>query len=79
MLRMDKSSKEISRRKIFTALVAIRCLDEGLNIPKIKTVHITASNRFERQYIQRVGFKFLRRDHEKKKAIFMISLFFHML
>ena len=29
------------------ALVAIRCLDEGLNIPKIKTAYITASNRFE--------------------------------
>ena len=49
------------------ALVAIRCLDEGLNIPKIKTAYITASNRFERQYIQRVG-RILRRDHEKKKA-----------
>lgn len=37
------------------ALVAIKCLDEGVNIPAIKTAFILASSTNPRQYIQRRG------------------------
>lgn len=36
-------------------LVAIRCLDEGVDIPKIKTAFILASSANPRQFIQRRG------------------------
>lgn len=37
------------------ALVAIKCLDEGVNIPSIKTAYILASSTNPREYIQRRG------------------------
>jgi superfamily II DNA or RNA helicase len=37
------------------ALVAIRCLDEGVNIPGIKTAFILASSTNPKEYIQRRG------------------------
>jgi len=37
------------------ALIAIRCLDEGVNIPAIKTAFILASSTNPRQYVQRRG------------------------
>lgn len=37
------------------ALVAIKCLDEGVNIPSIKTAFILASSTNPREYIQRRG------------------------
>lgn len=37
------------------ALVAIRCLDEGVNIPSIKTAFILASSTNPKEYIQRRG------------------------
>lgn len=37
------------------ALVAIKCLDEGVNIPKIKTAFILASTTNPKEYIQRRG------------------------
>lgn len=36
-------------------LVAIKCLDEGVNIPSIKTAFILASTRNPKEYIQRRG------------------------
>jgi superfamily II DNA or RNA helicase len=42
------------------ALVAIRCLDEGVDIPAIRTAIIIASSRNPRQFIQRRG-RILRR------------------
>ncbi len=50
--------KEITKR--FTngelqALVAIKCLDEGVNIPSIKTAFILASTTNPKEYIQRRG------------------------
>ena len=49
------------------ALVAIRCLDEGIDIPKTETAYILASSRNPRQYIQRRG-RVLRRAPGKKIA-----------
>jgi superfamily II DNA or RNA helicase len=49
------------------ALVAIRCLDEGINIPSCHTAYLMASSRNPRQFIQRRG-RILRRAPGKDKA-----------
>jgi len=48
-------------------LVAIRCLDEGVDIPSIRTAVILASSRNPRQFIQRRG-RILRRSPGKRVA-----------
>jgi len=48
------------------ALCAIRCLDEGVDIPSIKTAFILASSTNPRQFIQRRG-RLLRRDDANGK------------
>ena len=50
------------------ALVAIRCLDEGVNIPSIKTAFILASSTNPKEYIQRRG-RVLRTFPGKKRAV----------
>ena len=49
-------------------LVAIRCLDEGVDIPAIKTAVILASSSNHRQFIQRRG-RILRPHPNKKQAV----------
>ena len=58
------SEEDIETRKIITqkfreekiqAIVAIKCLDEGVNIPSIKTAFILASTTNPKEYIQRRG------------------------
>lgn len=49
------------------ALIAIKCLDEGVNIPKIKTAFILASTTNPKEYIQRRG-RVLRLSPDKKFA-----------
>ena len=49
-------------------LVAIRCLDEGVDIPAIKTAVILASTSNHRQFIQRRG-RILRPHPHKKQAV----------
>lgn len=51
----------------YQALVAMRCLDEGVDIPKAKIGIILASTGNPRQYIQRRG-RLLRRFPGKEKA-----------
>jgi superfamily II DNA or RNA helicase len=48
-------------------LIAMRCLDEGVDIPAIKTAIILASSRNPRQFIQRRG-RILRPHPQKKRA-----------
>lgn len=48
------------------ALIAIKCLDEGVNIPLIKTAFILASTTNPREYIQRRG-RLLRKDKDGLK------------
>ncbi len=58
------------------ALVAIKCLDEGINIPGCHTAYLLASSRSPRQFIQRRG-RILRRAPGKEKAIiydFIVTL-----
>lgn len=47
--------REISLGDNLKVLVAIKCLDEGVNIPKIKTAFILASTTNPKEYIQRRG------------------------
>lgn len=49
------------------ALVAIKCLDEGMNIPAIKTAFILASSTNPKEYIQRRG-RVLRKAPGKEYA-----------
>lgn len=49
-------------------LVAIKCLDEGVNIPSIKTAFILASSTNPKEYIQRRG-RVLRKFPDKDFAI----------
>lgn len=49
------------------ALVAIKCLDEGVNIPSIKTAFILASSTNPKEYIQRRG-RVLRKFKDKEYA-----------
>lgn len=49
------------------ALVAIRCLDEGVDIPACRTAYLLASSRTQRQGVQRRG-RVLRRAHGKPYA-----------
>lgn len=49
------------------ALVAIRCLDEGVNIPSIESAYILASSTNPKEYVQRRG-RVLRKYEGKKLA-----------
>lgn len=49
------------------ALVAIRCLDEGIDVPACQRAYILASSRNPRQFVQRRG-RILRRSLGKEQA-----------
>lgn len=51
----------------FEILVAIKCLDEGVDIPQAKNAIILASSGNPREYIQRIG-RVIRRFEEKSYA-----------
>ena len=70
----EEDSKERKRIKVdfsegdmLKVLVAIRCLDEGMNIPGIKTAFILASSTNPKEYIQRRG-RVLRKAKGKQFA-----------
>ena len=46
---------EFAKGDSLQALIAIKCLDEGVNIPSIKTAFILASTTNPKEYIQRRG------------------------
>ena len=52
----------------YQEITAIRCLDEGVNIPGIKTAFILASSRNPKEFIQRRG-RLLRKSDNKDKAV----------
>ncbi len=60
--------KEFAKGDMLQALVAIKCLDEGVNIPSIKTAFILASSTNPKEYIQRRG-RVLRKFPGKEYAI----------
>lgn len=47
--------REFSAGDTLKVLIAIKCLDEGVNIPKIRTAFILASTTNPKEYIQRRG------------------------
>lgn len=60
--------KSFSQGDHLQSLIAIRCLDEGVNIPSIKTAFILASSTNPKEYIQRRG-RVLRKFKGKKHAV----------
>lgn len=68
----DSKEREVIKEsfsdgQMLQALVAIRCLDEGVNIPGIKTAFILASSTNPKEYIQRRG-RVLRKAPNKRYA-----------
>ena len=70
------ASEDIKRRieikncfssKTIQAIVAIKCLDEGVNIPEIEKAFVLASSSNPKEYIQRRG-RILRKAKNKKRA-----------
>lgn len=59
--------KEQFIAKEINAIVAIKCLDEGINIPSIHTAYILASSTNPREYVQRRG-RILRKAPGKEFA-----------
>lgn len=47
--------EEFAKGTVLQALIAIKCLDEGMNIPEIRTAFILASTTNPKEYIQRRG------------------------
>lgn len=59
---------EFAEGKHIQALIAIRCLDEGVNIPSIKVAFILASSTNPKEYVQRRG-RVLRKFPGKHHAV----------
>lgn len=51
----ESIKREFDKGEHLQALIAIRCLDEGVNIPSIRKAFILASSTNPKQYIQRRG------------------------
>lgn len=62
------SIKEKFEEKKLQAIVAIKCLDEGVNIPGIRVAFILASTTNPKEYIQRRG-RILRKAKGKEFAV----------
>jgi len=54
-IKQRESIKDRFQKGELQAIVAIKCLDEGVNIPAIKTAFILASTTNPKEYIQRRG------------------------
>lgn len=69
----SEEERELIKRQFATAdpyqaIVAIKCLDEGVNIPSIRTAFILASTTNPKEYIQRRG-RVLRLSKDKPYAV----------
>ncbi len=51
----ERIKADFAEGKHLQALIAIRCLDEGVNIPSIRTAFILASSTNPKEYVQRRG------------------------
>ena len=56
---------EMFKKEIYSTLVAIKCLDEGVNIPQIERAIILSSSTNPREFVQRRG-RILRTAYGKK-------------
>lgn len=59
--------KKYFAQGMYQVVTAIKCLDEGVNIPGIKTAFIMSSSRNPKEFVQRRG-RLLRKSNNKKKA-----------
>lgn len=66
--KRERLKREFAAGEALQALVAIKCLDEGVNIPAIRTAFILASTTNPKEYIQRRG-RVLRIDGKKDFAV----------
>ena len=64
---------ECFKKKQYGALVAISCLDEGIDIPTADTAIIMASSTNPREYIQRIGR--VNRIGSMEKEVFVYNFF----
>ena len=64
----EKIKYQFANADPYQAIVAIKCLDEGVNIPSIKTAFILASSTNPKEYIQRRG-RVLRKAPNKPHAV----------
>lgn len=64
-----KDAIKLFREEMSPVLIAIKCLDEGVNIPEIRTAYLVASTTNKKEFIQRRG-RVLRtlKDGSKKFA-----------
>jgi len=68
MEERERLKKEFEKGDDLQVLIAIKCLDEGVNIPKIKVAFILASTTNPKEYIQRRG-RVLRLAEGKEYAV----------
>lgn len=64
----EKIKQQFAEADPYQAIVAIKCLDEGVNIPSIQTAFILASSTNPKEYIQRRG-RVLRKAPYKPFAV----------
>lgn len=64
----ERIKNSFAEGHLLQALVAIKCLDEGVNIPGIRTAFIMASSTNPKEYVQRRG-RVLRRAKGKDHAV----------
>ncbi len=67
-LRERQNIKTYFAQGMYQVVTAIKCLDEGVNIPGIKTAFIMSSSRNPKEFVQRRG-RLLRKSDNKKKAV----------
>jgi len=67
-LKERENIKKYFAQGMYQVITAIKCLDEGVNIPGIKTAFILSSSRNPKEFIQRRG-RLLRKSDNKKKAV----------
>lgn len=67
-LERENIKRQFAAADPYQAIVAIKCLDEGVNIPSIKTAFILASSTNPKEYIQRRG-RVLRKAPNKPFAV----------
>lgn len=67
-LKERENIKMYFSQGMYQVITAIRCLDEGVNIPGIKTAFLMSSSRNPKEFIQRRG-RLLRKQPGKKKAL----------
>lgn len=67
-LKERQNIKKYFAQGMYQVVTAIKCLDEGVNIPGIKTAFIMSSSRNPKEFVQRRG-RLLRKSDNKKKAL----------